>query len=667
MPFLSVRVARLKTVSRLMSLATVMLATLAMTPSGRAQESAALDDLEERAFREAAAVAANSVVRIETQGGLDVVGELAAGSGPTSGVVVGQDGWIISSSFNFTNRPTSIVVTLADGRRFAAQRIAEDTSRHLTLLKIEATGLEEPQAVPEREIRVGQWAIAIGRTFDVATPNISVGIVSAVKRIWGKAIQTDAKVSPVNYGGALVDIQGRVLGVLAPLSPQGGDETAGAEWYDSGIGFAIPLESVLRGLGRLQTGTDLHAGLMGIGFRGEQSPTDQLLIETIRDRSPAAAAEIKPGDKVIAIEGQSITRYSELRQLLGSRYAGETVKVDVERVGEKRQVELTLVAELPAYEAPSLGILPSRTDSAEPGVNVRFVDSGGPAAKAGIVPGDRIVKCGDTAVTNVVELRSALAGFTPNDAVTLGVQRDKETIDVEVTLGRLMSDVPAELSSEAGSENPAKAPEGTEVGLLSAAPPGHERKYSAYVPEDYSPDRHYALVVYLASGNDGLPARFANAWKPVADQRSFILLGIPSGPRGWQPDDAEYVRDCVTQMTEKYRIDADRVVLHVDGEEAAQMGWTLAFRERTRFPGVAMLSTLIPQKVPENLPSPRQQFYLGWSLDDPRALRARDALKAFEKARLPVTVDERPEAEKKGSDEAGRDRLGRWIDSLDRI
>ena len=73
-------------------------------------------------------------------------------------------------------------------------------------------------------------------------PNISVGIVSAVNRIWGKAIQTDAKISPTNYGGPLVDIAGRVLGVLVPLSPMATDELAGVEWYDSGIGFAVPLD-----------------------------------------------------------------------------------------------------------------------------------------------------------------------------------------------------------------------------------------------------------------------------------------------------------------------------------------------------------------------------------------------------------------------------------------
>ena len=103
-------------------------------------------------------------------------------------------------------------------------------------------------------MRVGQWAIAVGRTFESDRPNMAVGILSAVERIWGKAIQTDAAVSPNNYGGPLVDIRGRVMGVLVPLSPEAAGEVAGMEWYDSGIGFAIPMEHIQPGLAAAEKG-----------------------------------------------------------------------------------------------------------------------------------------------------------------------------------------------------------------------------------------------------------------------------------------------------------------------------------------------------------------------------------------------------------------------------
>ena len=125
-----------------------------------------------------------------------------------------------------------------------------------------------PAAVPRSEMTVGQWAIAVGRTYEQPEPNMSVGVLSATNRIWSKAIQTDAKISPANYGGPLIDIQGRVLGVLVPLSPQRqGGEVAGAEWYDSGIGFAVPLADIIERLPTLKSGKDLHPGLLGISLK----------------------------------------------------------------------------------------------------------------------------------------------------------------------------------------------------------------------------------------------------------------------------------------------------------------------------------------------------------------------------------------------------------------
>ena len=95
----------------------------------------------------------------------------------------------------------------------------------LVLLKVESeTPLPVPTAVPRGEMQVGQWTVAVGRALSSDEINLSVGILSAVDRIWGKAIQTDAKISPSNYGGPLVDLQGRVLGILVPLSPDAQNE-----------------------------------------------------------------------------------------------------------------------------------------------------------------------------------------------------------------------------------------------------------------------------------------------------------------------------------------------------------------------------------------------------------------------------------------------------------
>src|SRR5262249_60057022 len=148
-----------------------------------------------------------------------------------------------------------------------AKMVATDTTRMIALLKIEATGLPVPVAAPKKEIKIGQTALALGRTLEPdlnKSPSVSEGIISAVERIWGKALQTDAKVSPTNYGGPLVDLEGRVMGILVPASPHAEGETAGIEWYDSGIGFAVPLEDGFAVLPRLKQGQELKKGVLAI-------------------------------------------------------------------------------------------------------------------------------------------------------------------------------------------------------------------------------------------------------------------------------------------------------------------------------------------------------------------------------------------------------------------
>src|SRR5579862_4594999 len=153
-----------------------------------ADPRADLESKEEQAVKQAAAIVAPSLVRIETVGGLDRVGQVLTVTGPTTGIIVSADGYIISSAFNFAARPASILVTLPDGRRMPATQVATDKLKMLTLIKIEAEDLPVPQPAPAESFRVGQWSIALGKTLD-ETPSISVGIVSALNRIWGKAIQ----------------------------------------------------------------------------------------------------------------------------------------------------------------------------------------------------------------------------------------------------------------------------------------------------------------------------------------------------------------------------------------------------------------------------------------------------------------------------------------------
>src|SRR5262249_54753971 len=152
-----------------------------------------LDGLQQQAIQRAAAKVAPYVVAIETQGGAQA--RIRRGTGATSGLVVAADGYVITSAFNFANKPSSIIVAVPGKKeRFVAKVVATDQTRMLTLLKIDTKDLSVPPAVPKKEIRVGMTALAAGRTLALnldEPPSVSQGIVSAIERIWGKAVQTD--------------------------------------------------------------------------------------------------------------------------------------------------------------------------------------------------------------------------------------------------------------------------------------------------------------------------------------------------------------------------------------------------------------------------------------------------------------------------------------------
>src|SRR5262245_34030479 len=318
----SVRRAQVGCVALLVSLIWVAFSCIA-----RAQEDP--QQQEEQAIRAAVEKVAPSVVKIETIGGLERVGKVLVSTGPTTGLVVSEDGYVISSAFNFIQQPTSILVTLPGGGRAAAKIVARDKSRMLVLLKVNTPEtLPVPAAAPRSEMTVGQWGIAVGRTYEQSGPNISVGIVSATNRIWSMAIQTDAKISPANYGGPLIDIEGRVLGVLVPLSPQkGGGEVAGAEWYDSGIGFAVPLVDVFERLPALKSGKDLHPGVMGISLVPGDPYSLPAELAAAQAGSPAYKAGLRAGDTIVELDSTKIERQSQLKHALGPRYAGDKVSV----------------------------------------------------------------------------------------------------------------------------------------------------------------------------------------------------------------------------------------------------------------------------------------------------------------------------------------------------
>jgi serine protease Do len=330
-------------------------AAIAFATAARCQESTTVlargTLLAPKAFRSAAARLAPSLVRIEGLGGIAAGGGeyQAPGEGPTTGLVISEGGYIVTSTFNFLRKPPIITVVTPDGRRHIAELLGRDETRKICLLKAEGmSDLPVPEVAARNDLRVGQWAIAVGVGFGAGEPAISAGIVSATSRISAKAVQTDANTSPANYGGPLVDLDGRVIGICVPLSPGSKDEAAGAEWYDSGTGFAVPLDGLEPILDRLKAGETLRHPFLGIRAEPYGDPATGAAIKEVVADSPAAKAGLSAGDKIVSIGDLPVLDVAHLGTVINRHLAGDQIKIVVLR-GEET---MALTAEL-AVPPPS--------------------------------------------------------------------------------------------------------------------------------------------------------------------------------------------------------------------------------------------------------------------------------------------------------------------------
>ena len=291
--------------------------------------------LTSQAFRAATKRVMPSLVSIESFGGSSVkAGRIGGirkqGEGNTTGVVISPDGYILTSTFNFIREASVVTVKTSQGDERVAQILGRDDTRKICLLKIDdVAGLSVPEMQPAEDVKVGQWAISLGVGYGDQTPAISMGIISAKNRVGGRAIQTDANISPANYGGPLVDIQGRLIGICVPMNPQSQAVAAGVEWYDSGIGFAVPVDDFAKIIARLKDGQRVLPAFIGI----ETGPAegDGMEINGVSPDSAAAKAGVIKGDILLAINDQPINDMLRLRQILNRFEAGQEISISIKR------------------------------------------------------------------------------------------------------------------------------------------------------------------------------------------------------------------------------------------------------------------------------------------------------------------------------------------------
>jgi serine protease Do len=326
--------------------------------------------LAPKAFRAAANKIQASMVTIEGFGGLapgsgQTKGIHAPGEGPTTGLIISSDGYIVTSTFNFIRKPPIIAVRLPSGERKIAQMLGRDETRRICLLKVDGvSGLTVPEMAPREELAVGQWAVALGIGYGDEEPALTAGVISATSRIGTKAVQTDANLSPANYGGPLIDLDGRVIGICVPLSPGGQQEGAGSEWYDSGIGFAVPLSGLDKVIAAMKEGKTLQKAFLGVQSQPTGTPPSGASIVQVVPDSPAAKAGLVKDDKLLKLDGTEIMDVTHLSSVIARYVAGDKVELTYQRGEEQKTVTIELAVAPPP--APPVKPMPPKDPEKKP-------------------------------------------------------------------------------------------------------------------------------------------------------------------------------------------------------------------------------------------------------------------------------------------------------------
>lgn len=285
----------------------------------------------------------------------NIFGTSAMGSGSGSGIILSNDGYIVTNNHVIEGAST-IKVTLSDGTQYDATLVGGDARTDLAVIKIEGEGFPAATLGNSSELQVGELAVAIGNPLgNELAGSVTGGYISALNRSITvddrefNLIQTDAAINPGNSGGALVNNYGEVIGINSVKMSASGVE---------GIGFAIPIDEAKPIIDALiENGYVAGRPVIGIAGRDvtEQDsiyydiPVGIYVVET----SPYSAAEragIKTGDVITAIDGVKITTVDELNTEKEKHQAGETVVLTVIRGTETMQISLTLQEDKPVME-----------------------------------------------------------------------------------------------------------------------------------------------------------------------------------------------------------------------------------------------------------------------------------------------------------------------------
>ncbi len=264
-----------------------------------------------------------------------------------SGLIIDANRGFVVTNHHVVSGAEEIVVTLLDRREFKATVLGSDPDTDVALLQIEADELKELKLGESKDLRVGDYVVAIGNPFGFGQ-TVTSGIISALGRTgldieeYENFIQTDAAINPGNSGGPLVNLDGHVIGINTAIV--GGTGSVG-------IGFAIPSNMVASVVAQLIEHGRVSRGVLGIVMRGvttedaevyELDTLDGAIITEIVEGSSAETAGLNMEDVVVAVDGEVVADPNALRAQLSLKRVGETVNVEFIRQGQLRQVDVVI-------------------------------------------------------------------------------------------------------------------------------------------------------------------------------------------------------------------------------------------------------------------------------------------------------------------------------------
>ena len=569
---------------------------------------------EAKAISAAVTRVGNAVVQIEVVGVAEVAGGQVAADAPTVGTVIDPEGYILATSQVTDRANATILVVLADGTRLPAEVVAKDAGRELVMLRVEPESpLEALSLEPAKDVRVGQYAIAVGRLRNDGPAARSVGIISALSRLDGRALQTDARISPPFYGGPLVNIQGEFLGIVVPAMPEMGGSGDKSEWYDSGIAFVAPADQIVARLERLKSGESIQPGRLGIVAGSRDPLANGTKVSAVRVGSPAAEVEIQPGDSIQSINGIQVARHADIKRVLGSLDAGTQVAVELLRDGKTLTVRPTLVAEIPPFDPQTLGLI---IDERSEGVLVSAVFPGSAAERAGFLVNDTVTNIAGKAVADLPDLRNRVMTLVGGRDVAIDVKRGDQVITLKAKPDSVAMAWPLELpvlpsgpgtKADANeNEQPDEKTEAlTEWTIDELVLPDVPNKAAMVAPPGTAAETPHALLVVFAEPGEKDVKAVAESWKALASQLHVIVVVVGSGdPERWNPDEADVGVRLVAVVRKRFRIQPFAVAATGNGA-GASLAMIAAFAETSTFSGVVIPSTLSPPAIQlrENDPS----------------------------------------------------------------